>query len=84
MTFFEWVERDGQAAVCRALGEGFHAVRVHRAVHAKHTIDEGLIARCEAVLGDRFNRSGTLDQWYQLRQARADAFVATDTSDRAA
>lgn len=71
MTFFDWVERDGQAAVCRALGEGFHAVRVHRAVKAKHAIDEGLIARCEEVLGARFDRVGTLDKWWRLRQARS-------------
>jgi len=71
MTFFDWVKRDGQAAVCRALGEGFHAVRIHRAWKALHAIDEGLIARCEALLGAGFNRSGTLDEWYRLRNETA-------------
>ena len=70
MTFYEWVERDGQGAVARALGDGFHAVRIHRATHAKHAVDEGLIARCEAVLGAEFDRAGTLDHWFQLRQQR--------------
>lgn len=70
MTFFEWVARDGQAAVGVALGAGFHAVRIHRATYAKHGVDEGLIARCEAVLGAEFDRAGTLDRWYQLRRLR--------------
>ncbi len=71
LTFFDWVRRDGQAAVCRALGEGFHAVRIHRAWKALHAIDEGLVARCEEVLGACFDRSGTLDEWYRLRNKPA-------------
>lgn len=84
MTFFDWVDRDGQVAVARALGEGFYPVRVHRAVHAKHAVDEDLIARCEVVLGDEFDRSGTLDRWYQLRQQRAFAPAAPTDSTQAA
>lgn len=81
MTFFDWIARDGQVAVTRALGDGFYAVRVHRAVHAKHAVDEELIARCEAVLGEDFDRAGTLDHWYQLRQQRV---AAPDQSSTAA
>ncbi len=73
MTFFDWVRAEGQAEVSRRLGElEYHAVRVHRAFRAKHAPDEELIARCEVVLGDRFNRPGTLDEWYRLRRAQRD------------
>lgn len=68
VTFFEWVEALGQAEIVRLLGPPFHAVRVHRAAHAKHKVDEGLIGRCEEVLGEGFDRGRTLDEWYRRRR----------------
>lgn len=76
MTFFEWVDSESQAAVCKALnagleGEPFYPVRIHRAFKTTYNIDEELIARCEEVLGSRFDRRRTLDDWFQRRAARA-------------
>lgn len=70
MTFFEWVAEEGQTGVARALGEGFHVVRVHRAFHAHSGVDEELIARCEEVLGQKFERARTLDEWWRRRRGR--------------
>lgn len=76
ITFFEWVDREGQAAVSRLLSadlvepDKFHAVRVHRAAKALHAPDEELISRCEEVLGASFDRAGTLDAWFTIRRAR--------------
>lgn len=68
MTFFQWVKTVGQAEIVRQLGKPFESVRVHRAAKAKHKVDEELVARCEAVLGDRFDRDGTIIEWYRLRK----------------
>lgn len=84
VTFFEWVERDGQAAVATALGDTFHPVRIHRATHAKHAVDEGLIARCEVVLGAEFDRAGTQYQRYQLRQQLAVETALAPVTDQPA
>jgi len=68
MTFFKWLQDKGQAEVSRQLGPPFYPVRVHRAARAKHKVDEPLLDRCEEVLGDRFDRVGTLAEWYRLRK----------------
>lgn len=72
ITLFEWVERDKQSGVCRALNEGldgepFYPVRLHRAMKAPPAIDVELVARCEAVLGAGFDRFRTFEQWYARR-----------------
>lgn len=73
LTFFQWVKDKGQAEVCRQLGPDFYSVRVHRAFYAKHKVDEELVDRCAEVLGDAFDRDGTILEWHRLRKVARDA-----------
>lgn len=74
ITFFAWAANQTQTDVCLALNAGladepFYPTRIHRALKAEAgALDEELIARCEEVLGERFDRPGTLDEWFRRRK----------------
>lgn len=67
-TFFEHVDERGQAAVCRELR--LPKAIISRSVRVETGINEAVVARCEEVWGEGFDRDRTLADWYERWLAR--------------